>query len=149
MIELIAAGRYGAFDELHEMHRLRCHVLKERLGWKVHTTGGFESDSFEALKPHYLVFRGSAGPVGCGVRPLPSTTMLPDVFSTLLEGRTPGYGFAHRAILRTPDGRSPGSVCPRQSVPRAPLPAFWMSQRRALLRSATIAVFAVLYCGRR
>ncbi|WP_348628623.1 acyl-homoserine-lactone synthase [Mesorhizobium sp. WSM3864] len=101
MIELIAPGWYGAFDELHEMHRLRYHVLKERLGWKVCTAGGFEIDSLEAVKPHYLVLRCSAGRVEGGVRPLPSTgpKMLPDVFSTLLEGRTtPGYGFAHRAI---------------------------------------------------
>ncbi|PBB39845.1 acyl-homoserine-lactone synthase [Mesorhizobium sp. WSM3868] len=138
MIELIAPGWYGAFDELHEMHRrLRYHVLKERLGWKVRTTGGFEIGSFEALKPHYLVLRGSAGRVGGGVRPLPSTgpTMLPDVFSTLLEGRTtPGYGFAHgakRRMAARPDRSAPDIGTTRAIAP------FWMSQRRALLRSAT------------
>ncbi|PBB14297.1 conjugal transfer protein TraI [Mesorhizobium loti] len=82
MIEPIAPGWYCAFDELHELHRLRLRVLKERLGWKVCTTGGFEIDSFEAVKPHYLVLRGFAGPVGGGVRPLSSTrpTMLQTSF---------------------------------------------------------------------
>ncbi|OBP72555.1 conjugal transfer protein TraI [Mesorhizobium loti] len=91
MIERIAPGWYGAFaDELHEMHCLRYRVFKERLDWNVSTTGGFEIDSFDSLKPHYLVLRDSAGRVGgCG-RLLPSTgpTMLRDVFSRLLEGRT-------------------------------------------------------------
>ncbi|OBP78399.1 acyl-homoserine-lactone synthase [Mesorhizobium loti] len=88
MIELIAPGWYGAFaDELHEIHRLRYRVFKERLDWKVRTTGGFEIDSFDPLKPHYLVLRDS---VGGGVRLLPPTgpTMLRDAFSRLLEGRT-------------------------------------------------------------
>nr|WP_280954166.1 acyl-homoserine-lactone synthase [Mesorhizobium helmanticense] len=87
MIELIAPGWYSAFsDELHEMHRLRYRVFKERLGWNVRTTG-FEIDSFDPLKPRYLVLRDSGGRVGSGVRLLPSTgpTMLRDVFSRLEE----------------------------------------------------------------
>lgn len=91
MIELIAPGWYGACsDELHEMHRLRYRVFKERLDWNMRTTGGFEIVSFDYLKPPYLVLRDSAGRVGAAYAfcPRRGPTMLRDVFSRLLEGRT-------------------------------------------------------------
>lgn len=116
MIELIAPGWYGAFaEELHEMHRLRYRVFKERLDWNVRTTGGFEIDSFDSLKPHYLLLRDSAGRVGGSVRLLPSTgpTMLRDVFSRLLEGRTapekPSVWESSRFALDLPPSAPKGS----------------------------------------
>ncbi|MBA1145093.1 acyl-homoserine-lactone synthase [Mesorhizobium neociceri] len=116
MIELIVPGSYSAFaDEPHEMHRLRYRVFKERLDWNVSTTGGFEIDSFDSLKPHYLVLRDSAGHVGGGVRLLPSTgpTMLRDVFSTLLEERTaseePSVWESSRFALDLPPSAPKGS----------------------------------------
>ncbi|RWQ32702.1 MAG: conjugal transfer protein TraI [Mesorhizobium sp.] len=72
------------------MHRLRNRVFKERLDWDVRTDGRYEVYSFDALKPHYLILRGSDWPVvGC-VRLLPSNgpTMLRDTFPVLLEGET-------------------------------------------------------------
>lgn len=114
MIELIAPGWYDAFaDELHEMLRLRYRIFKERLD--VRTTGGFEIDSFDSLKPHYLVLRDAGGRVGGGVRLLPSTgpTMLRDVFSRLLEGRTapeqPSVWESSRFALDLPPSAPKGS----------------------------------------
>ncbi|NGO54514.1 acyl-homoserine-lactone synthase [Allomesorhizobium camelthorni] len=91
MIQLIAPDWYGDFaDELHEMHRLRYRVFKERLDWDVRTNGGYEIDSFDVLKPHYLILRGCDGRVDGCVRLLPSNgpTMLRDTFPVLLDGKT-------------------------------------------------------------
>ncbi len=125
MIELIAPGWYGAFaDELHEMHRLRYRIFKERLDWNVRTTGGFEIGSFDSLKPHYLVLRDSAGRVGGCVRLLPSTgpTMLREVFSRLLEGRTapeqPSVWESSRFALDLPPSAPKGSGCIGVASPR-------------------------------
>lgn len=91
MIQLIAPDCYDDFaDDLHAMHRLRYRVFKERLDWQVKGNGGYEVDSFDALKPHYLLLRGFDGSVDGCVRLLPSTgpTMLRDTFPVLLEGKT-------------------------------------------------------------
>lgn len=91
MLQLIAPDWYGDFaDELREMHRLRYRVFKERLGWDVQTNDRLEIDAFDALKPYYLLLRGSGGLVDGCVRLLPSTgpTMLRDTFSLLLEGQS-------------------------------------------------------------
>jgi acyl homoserine lactone synthase len=90
MIQLISPDWYQEFaDELHAMHSLRYRVFKERLDWNVRTDGGHETDPFDALTPHYLVLRGSAGSVDGCVRMLPTTgpTMLRETFPVLLEGR--------------------------------------------------------------
>ncbi|WP_245463680.1 MULTISPECIES: acyl-homoserine-lactone synthase [unclassified Mesorhizobium] len=49
------------------------------------TNGGHEIDSFDALKPHYLILRGSEGcdPAASVDRP----TMLRHTFPVLLDGR--------------------------------------------------------------
>lgn len=88
MMQLIAPDWYGDFaEDLHKMHRLRYRVFKERLRWDVQTSGELESDAFDALKPHYLLLRGSSGCVDGCVRLLPSTgpTMLRDTFAKLLK----------------------------------------------------------------
>lgn len=114
-IQLIAPDWCGGFaDELHEMHRLRYRVFKERLDWDVQTNCGYESD--DVLKPHYLIWRGSEGLDGC-VRLLPSNgpTMLRDTFPVLLERKTapeePSVWENSRFALDLPP-----------SVPRAPVP---------------------------
>ncbi|MER8772904.1 acyl-homoserine-lactone synthase [Mesorhizobium sp. M0960] len=92
MIQLIAPDCYEEFaDDLHAMHRLRYRVFKERLDWEVRGGGGYEIDSFDALRPHYLLRRGFDGSVDGCVRLLPSTgpTMLRDTFPVLLDGKTP------------------------------------------------------------
>ncbi|OWK19814.1 conjugal transfer protein TraI [Mesorhizobium amorphae CCBAU 01583] len=91
MIQLIAPDCYVDFaDDLHAMHRLRYRVFKERLDWEVRGNGGYEIDSFDALRPHYLLQRGFEGRVDGCVRLLPTTgaTMLRDTFPVLLEGKT-------------------------------------------------------------
>ncbi|MGX1101305.1 acyl-homoserine-lactone synthase [Amorphus sp. MBR-141] len=90
MMQLIEPDHYGEFTRaLHEMHRLRYRVFKERLGWRVRSRGDREIDSFDALKPHYLLLGDPGGDVDGCVRFLPSTgpTMLRDTFSELLDGQ--------------------------------------------------------------
>lgn len=72
------------------MHRLRYRVFKERLDWQVKGNGGYEVDSYKALRPHCLLLRGSDGSVDGCVRLLPSTgpTIFRDIFPVLLEGKT-------------------------------------------------------------
>src|SRR6266852_4285962 len=71
MMMLITACGCGEFvDELTEMHRLRCRLCKERLGWDVQTNGGMEID---ALYPAYLLQKGEDGQIQGCVRLLPST----------------------------------------------------------------------------
>ncbi|WP_287179530.1 acyl-homoserine-lactone synthase, partial [Mesorhizobium sp.] len=61
------------------------------LDWQVKANGGYEIDSFDSLRPHYLLLRGFDGSVDGCVRLLPSTgpTMLGETFPVLLEGKTP------------------------------------------------------------
>jgi acyl homoserine lactone synthase len=90
MMQLIAPTWYAQFkEERRDMHRLRCRVFKDRLDWDVHIENGLEVDSFDALKPHYLLLCGPEGRVDGCVRLLPSTgpTMLRDAFSELLGTR--------------------------------------------------------------
>ncbi|WP_353642540.1 acyl-homoserine-lactone synthase [Mesorhizobium sp. WSM2239] len=91
MIQLIAPEWYGDFaDHLHAMHRLRHRVFKERLDWDVGTSGGYEIDSFDALRPHYLLLGGTGADVDGCVRLLPTIgpIMLRDTFPVLLEEQT-------------------------------------------------------------
>lgn len=91
MIQLITQRRYGEFAEaLIAMHQLRYRVFKERLDWDVHTSGGMEVDSFDALHPAYLVQLATDGRVQGCVRLVPSAgpTMLRDTFPALLAGQT-------------------------------------------------------------
>jgi acyl homoserine lactone synthase len=91
MIQLITQRCYGEFAEaLIAMHQLRYRVFKERLDWDVHTSGGMEVDSFDALHPAYLVQLATDGRVQGCVRLVPSAgpTMLRDTFPALLAGQT-------------------------------------------------------------
>ena len=89
MLQLITASSYGDFvDELAAMHRMRYRVFKDRLGWDVEFSGDMEIDTFDALRPAYLVQRGFDGSLNGCVRLLPTTgpTMLRDTFPALLHG---------------------------------------------------------------
>lgn len=91
MIQLITEQSYGAFAEtLIAMHQLRYRVFKERLDWDVHTSGGMEVDSFDALHPAYLVQLATDGRIQGCVRLLPTVgpTMLSDTFPVLLAGQS-------------------------------------------------------------
>jgi N-acyl-L-homoserine lactone synthetase len=91
MMQLILPDDQGEFpEELAEMHRLRYRVFKERLDWGVQARDGMEIDSFDALRPAYLLQRDLGGPIQGCVRLLPSIgpTMLRDVFPSLLGGKS-------------------------------------------------------------
>ena len=91
MIQLLAPEHHQHFTApLREMHQLRCRVFKERLDWGVDIRQGLEIDRFDALKPAYLLQRGSDEFIQGCVRLLPTTgaTMLRDVFPELLDGKT-------------------------------------------------------------
>ncbi|WP_421950825.1 acyl-homoserine-lactone synthase [Pelagibacterium sp.] len=116
MLQLISPDWYREFaDELHQMHRLRYRVFKERLGWDVQINNGFETDAFDLLKPHYLLLRGSCGSVDGCVRLLPSTgpTMLRDTFPVLLKGQPvpsePGVWESSRFALDLPPSAPKGT----------------------------------------
>ncbi len=89
MLILITPERHDEFvDDLIAMHRLRFRVFKQRLDWEVEALDDMEVDSFDALRPSYLLLRGPNRTIcGC-VRLLPSTgpTMLRDNFPVLLDG---------------------------------------------------------------
>lgn len=91
MLQLITASSYGDFSgALADMHRLRYRVFKERLDWNVEFAGGMEIDSFDALRPAYLIQCDADGRINGCVRLLPTTgpTMLRETFPQLLHGNS-------------------------------------------------------------
>lgn len=87
MMQLITPDLYREFaSELKEMHSLRYRVFKERLDWEVQAEDEMETDAFDALKPVYLLLKGSDWRIRGCVRLLPTTgpTMLRDTFPVLL-----------------------------------------------------------------
>lgn len=89
MLQLITASLHGDFLEtIAEMHKMRYRVFKERLDWDVEFSSGMEVDSFDALRPAYLIQRGKSERINGCVRLLPTTgpTMLRDTFPQLLHG---------------------------------------------------------------
>lgn len=90
MLILVTPNCYGSFvEELAQMHALRHRVFKDRLDWDVQTAAGMEVDSFDALRPIYLLLRDITGAISGCVRLLPSVgpTMLRDTFPILLAGQ--------------------------------------------------------------
>jgi len=67
---------------LHQMHRIRKTVFKDRLGWDVTASGELEFDEYDALGPSYLLSIDRYGSVNGCVRLLPTTgpNMLRDIF---------------------------------------------------------------------
>jgi acyl homoserine lactone synthase len=93
MIEVLTSKAHDGVlsaDILDSMYRLRSAAFADRLGWKVESIRGRESDRFDELDPTYMVARDSTQPnraLGCW-RFLPTTGpyMLRDVFPELLDG---------------------------------------------------------------
>jgi len=67
---------------LHQMHRIRKTVFKDRLGWDVTVSGELEFDQYDALGPSYLLTIDRYGTLNGCVRLLPTTgpNMLRDIF---------------------------------------------------------------------
>jgi N-acyl-L-homoserine lactone synthetase len=88
VLQLMAMYFHDFIGELAEMHRLRCRVFKERLGWDVQVSGDMEIDEFDALHPAYLLQRANDGHIQGCVRLLPSSgaNMLRHAFPILLDG---------------------------------------------------------------
>jgi N-acyl-L-homoserine lactone synthetase len=78
------AERYAS--SLHQMHRIRKSVFKDRLGWNVTVTGELEVDEYDALGPNYVLSTDRSGAVNGCVRLLPTTgpNMLRDIFPWLV-----------------------------------------------------------------
>ncbi|CDX43267.1 Acyl-homoserine-lactone synthase (fragment) [Mesorhizobium sp. ORS 3359] len=116
MLQLIAPEWFSDLaDALRPMHRLRHCVSKQRLDREVETTGGYEVDTLDAQKPHYLVPRGASGEAcGC-VRLFASTgpTLLGDTFPMLLQGkpapRDPRIWESSRFALDMPPSAAKGA----------------------------------------
>src|SRR6202011_2102585 len=73
-------------SNLHQMHRIRKTVFKDRLGWDVTVSGELEVDEYDALGPSYLLSIDSYGTVNGCVRLLPTTgpNMLRDIFPSFV-----------------------------------------------------------------
>ena len=78
------AERHGG--HLHQMHRIRKTVFKDRLGWDVAVSGELEFDEYDALGPSYLLSMDRYGAVNGCVRLLPTTgpNMLRDIFPSFV-----------------------------------------------------------------
>jgi acyl homoserine lactone synthase len=117
VIQLITPEHHQYFTEpLHQMHRLRCRVFKERLDWGVEVREGLEVDRFDGLRPVYLLQRASDACIQGCVRLLPTTgsTMLRDVFPELLDGKAmpagPDVWESSRFAVDMPAGNKSPSV---------------------------------------
>ena len=89
IVDALNAPRHSKL--LHEMHRLRARVFRDRLGWDVEVINGQERDRFDDLDPAHVICVDPDGDVvGC-MRLLQTTGphMLADVFSPLLDGEPP------------------------------------------------------------
>src|SRR5258708_28869422 len=73
-------------SNLHQMHRIRKAVFKDRLGWDVTVCGELEVDEYDALGPSYLLSIDRDGTLNGCVRLLPTTgpNMLRDIFPSFV-----------------------------------------------------------------
>lgn len=85
---------------LIQHHKLRAEVFSARLGWEVTVRNGLEIDSFDALRPTYILALDDAEHVLACARLLPALgpTMARDVFSELLPG---GNLNAHNEMIES------------------------------------------------
>lgn len=83
----VSPDRYADHSHLlREMHRLRCLVFRQRLGWDVSITDGAEEDDYDSLGPTYiLTVTDKERVVGCArLLPAMGPTMLVRTFPQLL-----------------------------------------------------------------
>jgi N-acyl-L-homoserine lactone synthetase len=87
-------------DLLRAYHELRAKVFKDRLGWDVHVEAGYEQDTFDALRPTYILATTQNGDLAGAARLLPALgpTMVADVFPSLLPN---GQLNAHAAMIES------------------------------------------------
>ena len=73
-------------NSLHQMHRIRKAVFKDRLGWDVTVRGELEIDEYDALGPSYLLSIDRYDTLNGCVRLLPTTgpNMLRDIFPSFV-----------------------------------------------------------------
>jgi N-acyl-L-homoserine lactone synthetase len=89
MIAIVPPRLYGAYkNELLEMHRQRCRVFRDRLGWDVPVRNGLERDEYDDLRPTYLLAFDDEQDLAGSWRMLPTTgpNMLANTFPQLLDG---------------------------------------------------------------
>jgi N-acyl-L-homoserine lactone synthetase len=87
MIRIVTKDNAGRHvGHLHQMHRIRKTVFKDRLGWDVTVSGELEVDVYDALGPSYLLSIDRHGAVNGCVRLLPTTgpNMLRDIFPSFV-----------------------------------------------------------------
>jgi acyl homoserine lactone synthase len=79
---------------LHQMHRIRKTVFKDRLGWDVTVSGELEVDEYDSLGPSYLLSIERHGTVNGCVRLLPTTgpNMLRDIFPSFVTRAAMPHG---------------------------------------------------------
>ncbi|KEA03042.1 acyl-homoserine-lactone synthase TraI [Rhizobium rhizogenes] len=103
---------------LHLHHRLRARVFSDRMGWEVDVVEGCEADSFDTLRPTYVLAIAETGQLAGCARLLPALgpTMVANVFPSLLpDGQLNGHAAmieSSRFCVDTalPEGRGTGSV---------------------------------------
>ena len=90
MIKYIYADALDAFPTLQQgMFKDRATQFKERLNWDVTVNcDGFETDSYDAMNPLYVIYELADGTHGGSMRILPTTgeTMVNDHFTHLTDG---------------------------------------------------------------
>jgi acyl homoserine lactone synthase len=93
MIRIVSGLNYAAHaNELDQMYRLRKRVFHDRLQWDVQVTAEYEIDSYDTLRPLYVLAMDDSGKHVVGsLRLLPTTgpNMLNDTFSALLPDGQP------------------------------------------------------------
>jgi len=99
-------------------HQLRARVFSDRMGWEVDVTEGCEADSFDTLRPTYVLAVAESGALAGCARLLPALgpTMVSEVFPSLLPD---GHLRAHAAMIESSrfcvdtalaEGREDGSI---------------------------------------
>ncbi|WP_454749021.1 acyl-homoserine-lactone synthase [Ciceribacter selenitireducens] len=120
-MQVLALSIPRTIQEAHLLHihyQLRARVFFDRLGWEVDVTAGCESDSFDALRPTYVLAIAESGQLAGCARLLPTLgpTMVADVFSSVLpDGQLNGHAAmieSSRFCVDTAlaEGRGGGSV---------------------------------------
>jgi acyl homoserine lactone synthase len=81
-------------SSLHQMHRIRKTVFKDRLGWDVTVSDELEVDEYDALGPSYLLSMDRYDAVNGCVRLLPTTgpNMLRDIFPSFVTRAAVPHG---------------------------------------------------------